>query len=64
MTRQDQVARFKLLQYPNEPVGASKESLEHVRVLFDIQFKKRINYIEIGHCLIRIVMLYDSLKLP
>lgn len=58
------MARFKLLQYPDEQVGSNKESLEHIRLLFDIQFKKRINNIEIVHCLIRIVMLYDSLKLP
>lgn len=58
------MARFKLLQYPNEPLGTSKESLEHVGVMFDIKFKKRISNIEIVHCLIRMFMLYDTLQLP
>lgn len=62
--RKEKEATFKLMRYPNEPVGTSKESLEHVGVLFDIKFKKRINQIEMIHCILRALMLWDSLLLP
>lgn len=58
------MANFKLLKHPDEQVGSNKESLEDVKVLFDIKFKKRLNYIEIIHCVIRLMMLYDTLKFP
>lgn len=55
---------FRLMQYPNEPVGGNKETLEHASKIFDFKFKRRINQIEIVHCLLRLLMLWDTLSLP
>lgn len=52
------------MQYPNEPVGRNKETLEHIGVLFDYKFKKRIIQIEVLHGFLRILMLWETLSLP
>ena len=64
MDRREKEKKFKLLLLPDEPVGNNKETIDDLNEMFDIKFKKRINQLEVFHCIVRLIMLWDALTLP
>lgn len=56
--------KFKMMCHPDEPVGNTKDSFDNITELLSTRFKKRITQLEIFHCVLRLIMAWDSLELP
>ena len=56
--------KYKMLSQPDEPVGFNKQSFDNITELLSARFKKRITQLEIFHCILRLIMAWDSLELP
>lgn len=61
LTRREKDIKFKLLASGGLAMDSSYKA--EVAELFDIRFKKRIDYLEVFHSLVRMTMLYESLEL-